>query len=97
MAGRHLVAAPAVQSNPYLDWEERNRRRLSYYRAARGDAVASPLTFCRLLAEAAPGAAYIVLPNIAPPVAVLGSQLFHSPENTIVRLDPNRIAPPPCR
>jgi hypothetical protein len=97
MAGRHLVAAPAVQSNPYLDWEERNRRRLSYYRAARGDADASPLTFCRLLAEAAPGAAYIVLPNTDPPAPVLGSPLFRSPENTIFKLDPNRITLPSCR
>ncbi|MCK8788030.1 hypothetical protein M0638_27105 [Roseomonas sp. NAR14] len=60
-AGRRLVAAPAVFSNPYVDWEARQARRLAYLESL--DGTGDPARLCELAAEAGGGAAaYLLLP-----------------------------------
>jgi len=87
-AGRRLVAVSRINSNPYLDWEERNRRRLAYYRAAVGESDTSPADLCRLAVEAGPDAsAYVILPNDRRPVSLLGTPLFQSRTNAVFRLN----------
>ena len=87
-AGRRLVAAQRIHSNPYLDWVERNRRRLAYYRAAIGKSDASPAELCLLAAEAGPGAsAYVIIPNGLRPGSLLGSSLFKSRENAVFEIN----------
>jgi hypothetical protein len=87
-AGRRLVAANHINSNPYLDWVERNRRRLAYYRAAIGASDGSPDDLCRLAAEAGPDdSAYVILPINLQPVSSLGPRLFQSQESAVYRLD----------
>jgi hypothetical protein len=62
-AGRRSVALPETYSNPYVEWQSRNRLNLEYLAAAQAPAgQASAL--CNLLGETAKGAnAYVILPN----------------------------------
>jgi len=63
-AGRSSVALPETYSNPYVDWESRNRRSLQYLAAARGPAENANAKLCELIGEAGDGAkAYVILPN----------------------------------
>jgi hypothetical protein len=63
-AGRSSVALPETYSNPYVDWESRNRRSLQYLAAARGPAENANPKLCELIGEAGDGAkAYVILPN----------------------------------
>ena len=62
-AGRRSVALPETYSNPYVEWQSRNRLNLEYLAAAQAPAgQASAL--CNLLGETTKGAnAYVILPN----------------------------------
>jgi hypothetical protein len=89
---RRLVAAPAVQSNPFLNWEERNRRRNNYYVAAITESDASHAKLCRLVQEAGPGSrAYVVIPNNLQASSILGYPLFRSRTNAVYLVDLSRI------
>lgn len=96
-AGRRLVAVHRINSDPYLDWNERNRRRLAYYRAALGTSPSPPEDLCRLLAEAGPSAsAYVVLPKGLEASNLLGPPIFQSATNTVFRVERSRLTDPPC-
>jgi hypothetical protein len=91
-AARRLVAAPAVQSNPFLNWEERNRRRSSYYVAAITESDASHAKLCQLAQEAGSGSrAYVVIPNNLQALSIAGDPLFRSRTNAVYLVDPGQI------
>jgi hypothetical protein len=77
--GRRLVAAPAVHSNPYLDWPSMNARRLDYLSG-------TPASVCRFAAEAGRGAAaWFLLPVDAPPPAA--PLMFRTTQHALYRVD----------
>ena len=57
------MALPETYSNPYVEWQSRNKLNMEYLAAAQAPAgQASAL--CNLLGETAKGAnAYVILPN----------------------------------
>jgi hypothetical protein len=64
-AGRSSVALPATYSNPYVDWESRNRRSLQYLSVVRDVSGAATPAICTLLGEVGFGGhAYVILPNV---------------------------------
>jgi len=63
-AGRRSVALPETYSNPYVDWQSRNRLNLEYLAAAQAPAGQASAALCNLLGETTQGAnAYVILPN----------------------------------
>jgi hypothetical protein len=63
-AGRRLVAAPELHSNPYIAWASRDARRLRFIAAISGQNAASTRALCDLLAERGGGnTAFFLLPN----------------------------------
>ncbi len=62
-AGRRSVALPETYSNPYVEWESRNRRNSEYLAAARAPAGGAGSALCDLLASAGGGNAYVILRN----------------------------------
>jgi hypothetical protein len=95
-AGRRLVAAPKLHSNPYVAWEPRDARRQLYLAAAdEGDAAA----LCGLAREAASargGRAWLLLPNeraVAAPTERAGVEpVFRSAFHTAYRVVPDGCA-----
>jgi hypothetical protein len=63
-AGRRSVALPETYSNPYVEWQARNRLNLQYLAAAQAPAGDASAALCNLLGETTQGAnAYVILPN----------------------------------
>jgi hypothetical protein len=63
-AGRRSVALPETYSNPYVEWQARNRLNLEYLAAAQAPAGLGSAALCSLLGETTRGAnAYVILPN----------------------------------
>jgi hypothetical protein len=63
-AGRRSVALPETYSNPYIEWQSRNRLNMEYLAAAQSPARRASAALCNLLGETAEGAsAYLILPN----------------------------------
>jgi len=63
-AGRRSVALPETYSNPYVEWQSRNRLNLEYLAAAQSPSGHASAALCNLLEETAQGAnAYVILPN----------------------------------
>ncbi len=92
-AGRSSVALPATYSNPYVDWESRNRRSLQYLSVVRDVSGAATPAICTLLGEVGFGGhAYVILPN-ARPISEVG---LHAASvgsiNTIYRVVPDDCA-----
>jgi hypothetical protein len=89
-AGRRLVAAPELHSNPYLDWHERDERRRRYLAAALIPIASAEQDLCAFRAEAGPDAdAWFALPNS---VVVSAAQLqpaYRSAYLTIYRITSN--------
>jgi hypothetical protein len=57
------VALPETYSNPYVEWQSRNRLNSEYLAAAQAPA-GQESALCNLLGETAKGAnAYVILPN----------------------------------
>jgi hypothetical protein len=63
-AGRRSVALPETYSNPYVEWQSRNRLNSEYLAAAQAPAGRASAALCNLLEETTQGAnAYVILPN----------------------------------
>jgi hypothetical protein len=63
-AGRRSVALPETYSNPYVEWQSRNRLNMEYLAAAQAPAGLASAALCNLLGETTQGAnAYVILPN----------------------------------
>jgi hypothetical protein len=63
-AGRRSVALPETYSNPYVEWQSRNRLNMEYLAAAQASAGRASAALCNLLGETTKGAnAYVILPN----------------------------------
>jgi hypothetical protein len=63
-AGRRSVALPETYSNPYVEWQSRNRLNSEYLAAAQAPAGDASAALCNLLGETTQGAnAYVILPN----------------------------------
>jgi hypothetical protein len=63
-AGRHSVALPETYSNPYVEWQARNRLNLEYLAAAQAPGGLGAAALCNLLGATTHGAnAYVILPN----------------------------------
>lgn len=63
-AGRRSVALPETYSNPYVEWQARNRLNSEYLAAAQAPAGLGSAALCNLFGETTQGAnAYVILPN----------------------------------
>jgi hypothetical protein len=88
-AGRRLVAAPALHSNPYIDWPSRDERRRRYLAAIKAGPDASNPALCDLAREAGSGAAVWALLPRQTPVATQAASPAHATEaNVIYRITP---------
>jgi hypothetical protein len=88
-AGRTSVALPATYSNPYVEWESRDRRSKDYLEAARMPAQEASPMLCNLVGEAGSSAtAYVILPNSQPAAARDLSRAAVGGANTIYRAMP---------
>jgi hypothetical protein len=89
-AGRPSVALPATFSNPYVDWEPRNRRSLEYLSAVREVSGAATPPICTLLTQVGFGGhAYVILPNTRPSSDVGLHAASVGSINTIYRVMPD--------
>jgi hypothetical protein len=88
-AGRRSVALPETYSNPYVEWQARNRLNLEYLAAAQAPDGLGSAALCSLLGETTRGAnAYVILPNEG---AVASTALHRDSvgeSNTIYRVTP---------
>jgi len=83
-AGRRLVAAPKLHSNPYLTWHDRDERRRGYI-AALANGERSPL--CALASEAGAGAtAWFLLPRSNPADRSLAEAIYQTDHHILYRL-----------
>jgi hypothetical protein len=62
-AGRRSVALPETYSNPYVEWQSRNRLNLQYLAAAQSPAGGASAALCHLLGDTPGANAYVILPN----------------------------------
>lgn len=88
-AGRRLVAAPILHSNPYVDWRERDARRRRLLAAlTEGATTATPRGDpCDLAGVDGAGAAiWLLLPKSVVPAESLAAPVFDSGHFTIFRL-----------
>jgi len=87
-AGRHLVAAPELHSNPYLDWSPREAHRLAYLQ---GFENGGP-QLCAFAAEAKPGTAYFLLPLGGRPAAAALEEVTRTGQHVLYRVRPGMCA-----
>jgi hypothetical protein len=85
-AGRRLVAAPKLHSNPYLTWRDRDERRRGYIAAlAEGERSA----LCALMTEAGAGVtAWFLLPTSDPVDPSLAEPTYRTAHHILYRLKP---------
>jgi len=85
-AGRRLVAAPVRHANPFLDWNDRNARRVRYLNSLT-DVTGETQALCAFEHEAGPrGNAFFLVPNALIVRAQAVSLVFRDRVDTIYRV-----------
>jgi hypothetical protein len=87
-AGRRLVAAPPVFSNPYVDWVSREERRVRFIAAISGQNAGSHHALCDLLTEAGERTAFFLLPSEDLVNTRALGLVWHGPYNSLYRVNP---------
>jgi hypothetical protein len=87
-AGRRLVAAPLLFSNPYVNWVNREERRVQYIAAINGQNPGSHGALCDLLIETAGNTAFFLLPNEDLVNSHALAPVWHGPYNSLYRVNP---------
>ena len=92
-AGRRLVAAPLLFSNPYVDWVSREERRVRYIAAINGQNPDSHRALCDLLTETGGNTAFFLLPNEDLVNTHALAPVLHGPYNSLYRVNPITCGP----
>ena len=86
-AGRRLVAAPELHSNPYITWPDRDERRRRYVAAATAPTPATSHALCDLVSEAGQGdTAYFLFPNSVAVESPALDPVFHGKYSSVYRV-----------
>ena len=92
-AGRRLVAAPLLFSNPYVDWVSREERRVRFIAAISGQNAGPTRNLCDLLTETDGNTAFFLLPNEDLVNIHAVTLVWHGPYNSLYRVNPITCGP----
>ena len=87
-AGRRLVAAPLLFSNPYVDWVSREERRVRFIAAISGQNADPQGALCDLLTETDGNTPFFLLPSEDLVNTHALALVWHGPYNSVYRVNP---------